>query len=319
MPRRALPRRRHADPHVLPGPALSRGPGLLHYSGMIEPVAIIGAGRMGAGLGLALADAGAGVTLLARTARAAVGPLSVVAPEAAWARPLAGAGTVIVATPDDEITAAAERLSGLGLQNSPVALHLSGLKDHHSLDALSGQSSGLGSLHPLMAVPDPLRGPELLRGAWAAVEGNGQAAIERAIELARHAGMEPVLLPAGAKPAYHAAASIASNYTVTLYDIAIRTAVAAGIAEDSASRMFLPLMRGTVENLAHASPAEALTGAIRRGDSETVRLHLAALGDGADARCYRELGLVTLELAVRAGLGAEAAERVRRELRVKSR
>jgi predicted short-subunit dehydrogenase-like oxidoreductase (DUF2520 family) len=283
---------------------------------MIEHVAIIGAGRMGAGLGLALVNAGADVTLLGRAPRASVGQLAVVAPEAVWTGPLQHAGTVIIATPDDAIASAALRLTGFALKQRPVVLHLSGLQDHDSLSSLAAVSSGLGSLHPLMAVPDPLRGPELLRGAWAAVEGNGEAAIDRASELARMAGMEPVLLPPGAKPGYHAAASMASNYTVTLYDIAIRTAVAAGVAEDAASRMFLPLIRGTVENLAHASPAEALTGAIRRGDAESVRKHLAALGDNADARCYRELGLATLELAVRAGLDAKAAERVRVELTV---
>lgn len=283
---------------------------------MIEPIAIIGAGRMGAGLGLALADAGVEVTLLARTPRAAVGSIGVVAPDDEWSGALQRAAAVIIATPDDAIGATAERLAGFALKQRPVVLHLSGLQDHQSLSPLSASSSGLGSLHPLMAVPDPVRGPELLRGAWAAVEGNGEVAIERASELARLAGMEPVLLPPGAKPGYHAAASIASNYTVTLYDIAIRTAVAAGVARDAASRMFLPLLRGTVENLAHASPADALTGAIRRGDAESVRMHLAALGDSADARCYRELGLATLELAVRSGLDAEAAERVRVELTV---
>lgn len=272
---------------------------------------------MGAGLGVALARAGHDVTLLARTERAPVGPLRVVAPEAAWAAPLAAAGTVIIATPDDAISSVAQRLASAKLPSRPVVLHLSGLLDHQSLDALSGSSAGRGSLHPLMAVPDPLRGPELLRGAWAAVEGNGPAAVDRASELARAVGMNPVLLSPGAKPAYHAAATIASNYTVTLYDMAVRTAIAAGIAPEAASMMYLPLVRRTVENLGNAAPAAALTGAIRRGDAESVRSHLAALGDGPEADCYRVLGLATLELAVRAGLDADSAERVGAELRAK--
>ena len=82
--------------------------------------------------------------------------------------------------------------------------------------------------------------------------------------------------------------------------------------------MYLPLVKGTVANLGNVAPAAALTGAIRRGDAESVRSHLAALGDGPEAECYRVLGLATLELAVRAGLAPEAAERVRRELRVES-
>ncbi|HEX3273896.1 MAG TPA: DUF2520 domain-containing protein, partial [Gemmatimonadales bacterium] len=70
--------------------------------------------------------------------------------------------------------------------------------------------------------------------------------------------------------------------------------------------------QGTVANLA-LGPAAALTGPIRRGDEATVRRHLALLSP-TEARLYRELGLVALQLARQAGLAEAASAAVGRAL-----
>jgi predicted short-subunit dehydrogenase-like oxidoreductase (DUF2520 family) len=128
-------------------------------------------------------------------------------------------------------------------------------------------------------------------------------------------GLEPIALATGAKAAYHAGAVIASNYLVALAAMASRVAAAAGIPNALADRMYLPLLLGTAENLAHVSPAEALTGPIRRGDLGTVRAHLEALTP-EDRSLYARLGLETLAVARAAGLEpgrADAMERVLRD------
>ena len=79
-----------------------------------------------------------------------------------------------------------------------------------------------------------------------------------------------------------------------------------------AGSLYLPLMRGTVANLA-AGPASALTGPVRRGDAATVRRHLAVL-EPVDRALYRALGLVALRLARETGLGGLAAAEVERAL-----
>jgi predicted short-subunit dehydrogenase-like oxidoreductase (DUF2520 family) len=124
--------------------------------------------------------------------------------------------------------------------------------------------------------------------------------------------MTPVAIPPAAKPAYHAGAAIAANYTVVLAAVAERLATSAGVAPDVARRLYLPLIRGAAANL-EIGPVAALTGPVRRGDAETVAAHLRALSPG-DRELYLLLAREALRLAREAGLSAEAGDRVARAL-----
>ena len=72
------------------------------------------------------------------------------------------------------------------------------------------------------------------------------------------------------RAAYHAAASIASNFLVTLEAAAERIAAGAGLPPDQARTLLAPLVRSTVENWAELGPERALTGPVARGDEATV-------------------------------------------------
>jgi predicted short-subunit dehydrogenase-like oxidoreductase (DUF2520 family) len=164
----------------------------------------------------------------------------------------------------------------------------------------------------LQTVADPGTAGDRLRGAYAGIEGdaNALAAGER---LAERLGMTPVRLPDGAKAAYHAGATIVANYTVALVGMAVRLARSAGVPADMAEKIYLPLLRGAAVNLDGMAPAEALTGAIRRGDVGTVAAHMAALSP-ADCRLYAVVGLEALALSRDAGLAEGAAAEVERLL-----
>lgn len=272
-------------------------------------IAIVGRGRIGAGLGLAWSRGGSNVTLLARSTGETHGLPVATGPDA-WSVAIRDADTVLVATPDREIHGVAQQLAGLGAVHARhVVLHTSGLLDRDALDPLAMSGAALGSLHPLMAVARAEDAPDQLRGAFAGIEGDA-VAVAAAGHLATLAGMTPVPVPSSAKPAYHAAATMVSNYTVTLYDAARHLAERNGVPPESAARIYLPLLRGTVANLAGRDSAAALTGAIRRGDAETVATHLRAISDRDLRGLYVELGRVTLELARQAGLDEAAAVRV---------
>ena len=73
-------------------------------------------------------------------------------------------------------------------------------------------------------------------------------------------------LAADDRAAYHAAASIASNFLVTLEAAAERLAAGTGLERD----LLVPLVRATVENWAALGPERALTGPVARGDERTV-------------------------------------------------
>jgi predicted short-subunit dehydrogenase-like oxidoreductase (DUF2520 family) len=259
--------------------------------------AIVGAGRMGRGLAAALDRGGHAVRLLGRERQ----------PDATR-----GAALVLLAVPDDAIgtlAAALARQDAIG--GEQVVLHLSGLLDRAALHSLTATGAGLGSFHPLQTVADPSTAPDLLRGAYAGLEGD-ERALAAGENLAEILGMRPVRLAPGAKPSYHAGAVFASNYAVVLAAVAERLARAAGVSPEDARSLYLPLLRGTLANLP-LGPASALTGPIRRGDEATVRRHLASLAPG-ERRLYRELGLAALGLAREAGLSEPQAAAIERAL-----
>lgn len=213
-------------------------------------VAVVGNGRLGNALAGALRLAGADVT----------GPLG------RGAAP-AGVDAVLLCVPDEEIAAAAAAFVAAGV---PVG-HCSGAT---GLEVLAGHEAF--SLHPLMTVTADT-GPEAFMGGGAAVAGSTPRALALAFRLARAVGLEPREVAAEDRAAYHAAASIASNFLITLEAAAERLAASAGVQRAD----LLPLVRATVENWAALGPQRALTGPVARGDEATVRAQRAAIAERA--------------------------------------
>lgn len=274
-------------------------------------VAVVGAGRMGQGIALALSRSGAPVALLSRVPKPVVPPLT--ATGLPWTAAVREAELVLLATPDGVLEEVAERLArDGGVGPGHVVLHLSGLRDRRALAALGATGAGLGSFHPLQTVAEPATAPERLRGAYAGIEGDARA-MEAGERLALLIGMIPVRLPAETKAAYHAGATLVANYTVVLVGVAERLAREAGVPAELAARIYLPLLEGATANLRSLPPARALTGAVRRGDTATVMAHLAALGP-VDRILYAMLGREALLLAREAGLAGERAVAVERVL-----
>lgn len=258
---------------------------------------------MGRGLAAALADAGEAVLLWSR--REASGAV-----EGA----VAGAGTILLAVPDDAIAEVARQLSvASAVEGSQTVLHLSGLHDRRALRALEASGAALGSFHPLQTVSDPATAAARWRGAYAAIEGDPRAVAEGQ-RLSRLLGLTPVEISAAAKATYHAGAVVASNYVVVLAGLAARFAAEAGVPGDLANRLYLPLLMGAAENLRRQSPSAVLTGPVRRGDVATLRAHLEVM-PLADRSLYARLGLEALRLAREAGLDEAKAAEVERVLR----
>jgi predicted short-subunit dehydrogenase-like oxidoreductase (DUF2520 family) len=238
----------------LTGSPPSAHPGLAVPGQRCGPVVILGRGRMGRGLAGALEGVGESVRVLGRDRSVSE---------------IQAAALVLIATPDDAIGAvAAELARERAITARQVVLHLSGLLDRLALHALASSGAALGSFHPLQSVADPLTAPERLRGAFAGVEGD-EAAVQAAERLAARLGMTPVRLAAGAKAASHAGAVMASNYLVVLAAVAEQLARSAGVPDSHASALYLPLMQGTVANLA-LGPAAALGLARRAGLGEAA-------------------------------------------------
>jgi predicted short-subunit dehydrogenase-like oxidoreductase (DUF2520 family) len=201
---------------------------------------VVGPGRMGSALAAALRDTGLEVT----------GPLG------RGERCPQEADCVLLCVPDAEIGNAAR-----DVMPGPLVGHVSGAT---TLEPLAGHEAF--SLHPLMTVPAEFE------GAGAAIAGSTDRALDTARVIAEALGMRPFEIADEDRAAYHAAASMASNYLVALEDAAARLLATTGASRE----LLVPLVRATVENWARDG-AGALTGPIARGDEETVARQRAAV------------------------------------------
>ena len=273
-------------------------------------VGLIGPGRAGTGLALALVKAGWTVHLAGRKKKRVPQPLDLTVTRdteaPAWTSQV---GVVVLAVRDDAIRDLAETLArSRAITASHVVLHLSGVLGQEALGPLVSTRAALGSLHPLQTISDPERAPERLKGSWAAVEGMPRA-VDTAEQIAKDLGMRPFRLMGKAKAIYHAGAVFASNYFVVVQAVAQRLLRHAGLSDADAWQALRPLVEGTLENLVAEGPPAALTGPVARGDGETVRRHLESLTFD-DAVLYRALGRAALELAQKRGMDERTAGRV---------
>jgi len=229
---------------------------------------------------------------------------------------LGAVGVVVLAVRDDALGALVEDLARSGgIGRGHVVLHLSGALTRALLAPLADAGAATGSMHPLMTVSlEPADAARHFRGAAFVLEGDLEA-VGVADALVRRLGGVPLTLAPEAKPLYHAGAVFASNYLVTMLAEALRLLGEAGIGHEAALAALLPLARATLDNVAAAGPAGALTGPIARGDAATLRRHLSALPH-RDAELYRAVGRQTLRLAREAGLDEARAARLEEILRV---
>jgi predicted short-subunit dehydrogenase-like oxidoreductase (DUF2520 family) len=288
-------------------------------------VVIIGAGRMGLALGAALRqrDAVDRLLFLGRAHEPPPHPLFdphpiagdvETAPAGAEYRalpslPPASTHIVILAVPDAALPEVAHDLMMMGPAPAGcAALHMSGALSTDVLTPLHAAGYAIGSLHPLMAVADPWLAGHRLTGAAFALGGE-PAAIAAGRRIVSALEGLPLVVAAAVRPLYHAAAVLASNSLVALIAAAARLLAEAGVREEDALPALLPLVRGTLDNVEQLGVPAALTGPIARGDSDTVRLHLARLSAG-DRALYSAIGMELLRLAREAGLDGQRADEI---------
>lgn len=277
---------------------------------------IIGAGRLGTILAVALQRAGWPVTIVARGARSAARAtdrgLRVLRSTDSAPR----SDIVLLCVPDDAIasTAFAEASAPDTPAAGAIVLHTSGAVPVTALDALAMTARATGCLHPLQTVTAESES-DALHGAPAAITGSAEAR-DAAERIAVAVGLAPFALADDAKPLYHAASAMAANLTVGLLDAAILMAVAAGMPDADARRALPALARTALDRMLQHGAESALTGPIRRGDAGTVRAHLDAMHRQVPelVPLYIHAARQTLALARRAGLAGESADAVAQTL-----
>ncbi|MEV4736649.1 MULTISPECIES: DUF2520 domain-containing protein [unclassified Microbacterium] len=227
-------------------------------------IAVIGAGRLGVVLARALDAAGFDVR----------GPLG-------RSDEMPAVDLAILCVPDAAITEAAASVR----PHAHRLAHVSGATGLDDVDL---------SIHPLQTFTGS-ESPAVFRGVGAAIDGRTYADLVLAGEVAMTLGMQTFRVDDAHRASYHAAASFASNFVLTVLDAAERLATPSGVERAHLA----PLVRQTVENWVASGASTALTGPIARGDEETVARQRAASGDLAPL--FDALAAATREIVARKG------------------
>ncbi len=264
-------------------------------------IALIGAGRLGQSLALALAAAGHPPVVIASRTLAHSQALAARVPGCRALTPTDAVGEaelVLLTVPDDAIAPVA---ASLPWRAGQAAVHCSGATELSVL-AAAAQGAMVGGFHPLQIFSDPERAADLIAGSSVVIEAE-EPLRQSLLDLAARLGMRPMTLPPGGRAAYHAAANFAASFLLSMLDEAVQIWSRIGLPPEQALLALLPLAQGTLDSAANRGLPGALSGALSRGDAGVVLRHLQALDAlGAEhGSFYRELSRRQLSLAQASG------------------
>jgi predicted short-subunit dehydrogenase-like oxidoreductase (DUF2520 family) len=267
-------------------------------------IGLIGAGRVGAVLGAALARAGHRVVAasgVSAEAKARIGALLPgTANLAADAVARAATDLLLLAVPDDSLAPVVAGLAETGvLRPGQVIMHTSGA---HGLAVLA-PATAVGArplaVHPAMTFTgsaDDLTGlPGISYGVTAPAALRPLAA-----RLVADLGGVPEWVAERDRPLYHAALAHGANHLVTLVNESVDRLRDAGVTDPE--KVLGPLLQAALRNALRLGD-EALTGPVSRGDAGTVARHLERLAETApeSVPVYLALARRTADRALDAG------------------
>lgn len=270
----------------------------------MKDISIIGAGRLGTSLGLALSKKGYRIRALScRTLSSAEESRQIIGEGIASTDNIETARhgqLTLICLPDEEISKVARALANSGIDwQKKWVFHCSGLLSSDELKPLKARGAWTASFHPLQSLAQKKTSPKQFETIYFGVEGCGQA-LTLAKKIIEQLGGYLLLLQTKDKVLYHTSCSIASNYLVVLLDMATSLLKQIGLEEKEAFHILLPLIKGTLHNVKKLNTREALSGPIIRGDQKSVQKHLEALrGFPSLHETYRQLARQALEIAKR--------------------
>lgn len=269
-------------------------------------VSIIGVGRLGGALAIALSKSGYQVRQLISHQKdvSKIAELISPAPEILTSDKFEkiSSDLIFITTPDAEIQTVAEKLAK-SLKYKPFVYHTSGALSSEILQSVKNTGCPAGSIHPLVSVSDSVSGAKRFKNVFFCVEGD-LPAVETAEKIVTDLGGQSFSIPTKFKTLYHASAVTASGHLVALFSIAVEMLSACGLDKSQAQTILLPLIESTVRNLALQTPAQALTGTFSRADTETLKRHLDTLRENVSPEAlaiYLQLGRRSAHLAEEQG------------------
>lgn len=213
---------------------------------------------------------------------------------------------VLITTQDAEVENIAAELESKLSSNSYV-FHTSGALSSEILKGLKAKGCQIGSLHPLVSISDSLSGVNRFNNAFFCVEGEAKA-VQLAENIVKKLGGMPFSIETKFKTLYHASAVTACGHLVALIDVALEMLMKCGLDAETSQKTLLPLIKSTVENLENQTTSEALTGTFSRADVKTFEKHLISLNENVSPQAqeiYLSLGERSVKIAEQQGANKE--------------
>jgi predicted short-subunit dehydrogenase-like oxidoreductase (DUF2520 family) len=274
---------------------------------MVQTVSIVGVGRVGGALALALDKCGYKVqNLVSRSNQNADRISALLSNKPNISNNAADIKTdiVFIAAQDTEIEKIAGNLSE-NLTTNPFVFHTSGSLSSEILDVLRAKNCKAASFHPLISISNSILGAERFADAYFCLEGDMEAVTVGKNIVADLRG-NAFSIKTKYKPLYHASAVVACGHFVALFSTAVEMLINCGLDPETSQKILLPLVKSAIENLQTQTPAQALTGTFARTDTLTLQRHLESLANNAElSEIYTLLGKRSLKLAEKQGADSE--------------
>ncbi|MDO8785449.1 MAG: DUF2520 domain-containing protein [Syntrophales bacterium] len=286
-----------------------------------DSIAIIGLGKVGTAVGFLLRSAG--YRIVAVTGRSASSieqalPYTGGKAFSSLSEAASQADCILIATGDDAIAPACEEIvKGEGVKPGNKVFHMSGAGGLDLLDAARRAGAHVASIHPIQTLADIKSAIENIPGSTFGITADDKIK-DWSVKIVRDLGGIPFFIPEDAKPLYHAAACMASNYLIALMHTVESIYTSLGLTSEEAIHAFWPLVRGTIKNIETKGTILSLTGPISRGDAGTIEKHLQAFREKFPAllTAYCAMGVLTTDIGLKKRtLSADRAEAIKKTLR----
>ncbi len=288
--------------------AAERAAGSRAVSGDLHParlsVGVVGAGRAGTAMAVALARAGHTVVAASAVSQASRDRVRRSLPGVPVEPPeqvVAAADLILLTVPDDVLPGLASGLAATGAPLSGRLLaHASGRHGLAVLEPAARRGALPLALHPVMTFTGRPDDADRIVGSTFGVTAPEPLRLV-AEALVVEMGGEPVFIAEEDRGLYHAALANAANHLITLVTASADLLREAGVPEPA--RMLGPLLRAALDNALSLGDA-ALTGPVARGDADTVAEHVQAISKVSPAAlgAYLALARLTADRALAAGL-----------------
>ncbi|MEE3467645.1 MAG: DUF2520 domain-containing protein [Eubacterium sp.] len=244
----------------------------------MRTVGFIGAGKVACTMGRYLSERGIRIAGYYDTSEASADEAATFTSSEAFTSEsavIAASDVIFIATPDDVIATVWEKIRTMDIKDKFIGI-FSGSLSSNLFSGIETTGAVGFSIHPMFAFSDKYSDYRQLHNTMFAMEGDPHA-VEVIRALFEGLGHTVSVIDSDKKYRYHAAASVASNLMVGLFDMSLVMLTDCGFSEEEARAFLSPIVEKNTTAMLEMGPIRALTGPIERGDIGTVKHHLEVL------------------------------------------